>query len=397
MIRPAYVLFGLFALGCDRTPTPEAPAPEQAGETGKAKAPTPPTDEVQLPPGDGPVARVNGQEIPREVFNREYRQTIERYTRARHEVKPALRERLKDNIVGRLVDQEIIRQQAAKLGVVIEPDVLESRWTEHKKRYGSPEAFDAFLERAGTTAADVRRNFDQNHLREAVFARIGEQVTVSGEEARAFFEKNKKRYEEPAMVRASHILIRVPPGADEKVVSKKRELAKTIRREASAKGADFAELAKKHGEDPTKDRGGDLGYFPKGRMVKAFEKAAWNLKKGQISRVVKTQFGFHIIKKTDARPASKKRFSEVSDQIERSLLAQNRNKAIRETLEKWKKDAELDLYVKGDPEIINAAYEAPVRTVPMPAPNADLKLNEKLKLDRAPKPVVAPKPAPPTE
>lgn len=380
LLLPLTATLALSAAACSKktdTPSPE-PTTEKAAPAEPEAAP------IDVPPGDGPVAKVGGVEISREAFNREYRQTLERYRRARHEVKPALRERLKDNIVRRLVDQEIIAQQAEALGVTVAPETLETRWQEHKKRYGSEEAFQAFLERAGTTAEDVRRSFDQNHLREAVFRRIGEAVTVSGKDAREFFEKNEARYQEPEMVRASHVLIRVAPNASEDVVKEKRELAKKVRTEALKKDAAFPALAAKYGEDPTKDRGGDLGFFPKGRMVKAFEDAVWKLPVGKVTPVVKTQFGFHVIKKTGHRKASKKSFEEVNSQIERSLLARNRNEAIREALEKWKTEAEIEIFVKGDPSIIDASYEQRPATLPIPGKDAlekNLQLNDKTKLE----------------
>src|SRR5690349_15241159 len=112
------------------------PAQEEKKEDNKAATPAkteaapaaPPAEEpIQLPPGDGPVAKVNGVDVPRDVFNREFTQTIERYRKARHDVKPALYERLKDNIVRRLVDAEIIAQQGKKLGVEVTPEEREAK------------------------------------------------------------------------------------------------------------------------------------------------------------------------------------------------------------------------------------------------------------------------------
>lgn len=357
----------LLFTACSKTPeaTPESAAPpvEAANEAAPAD-----TTGIELPPGDGPVAIVSGAPVSREDFNRAYIQTVERFQRSKHEVKPALRERLKDNIVRRLVDQLLIEQRAKTMGVSVDPTELETKWAEHKKRYGSEEAFRAFLERAGTTAEDVRDNFEANHLREAVFAQVGRDVTVSGEEIREFYEANRERYAEPEMIRASHILIRVPPGADAKVMAEKKALAEKIRKEASAKKADFAALAAQYGEDPTKDRGGDLGFFPRGRMVKPFEDAAWGLKKGKISKVVKTQFGFHVIKKVEHRKATEKKLDAMSEQIERGLLARKRNTAIRDALETWKEEAKVEILVKGDPAIINAEYDRPPGGGPTPFP-----------------------------
>lgn len=347
-------------------PKGETKAQAATAETKAAAEPAAPA--IELPEGTGPVAKVDGQDIARELFNREYTQTLERYQKARHEVKPALRERLKDNIVRRLVDAELIRQQAEKMQVTIADDELAEKWEAHKKRYGSEEAFKSFLERAGTTADDVRRQFENNLLREKVFAKVSEGVQADPKEVRKFYDDNQARYDEPEQIKASHILFRVPPNASEVDKAKKKEAAKAVLKQLKT-GASFEEMAKKHGEDPTKDRGGDLGYFVKGRMVKPFEEAAWTLKKGEISGIVETQFGFHIIKKTDHKKARKKPFGEVKEQIERSLVARKRNQAIRDALGKWKEAAKIEIFVKGDPEIISAGQPKPALGRPKLQPN----------------------------
>ncbi len=349
-------------VGCaqDKPKTDEATAAktEAAAPADKAQAEAPAKAVIKLPEGTGPVAKVNGQEIAREVFNREYTQTLERYQKARHEVKPALRERLKDNIMRRLVDAELIRQQSSKMQVSIEGADTAEKWQAHKKRYGSEEAFKSFLERAGTTADDVRRQFENNLLREKVFAKVSESVKIDAAEIKKFYDDNQARYDEPEQIKASHILFRTPPNAKADDKAKKKAVAEDVLKQLK-KGGSFEALAKKYGEDPTKDRGGDLGYFTKGRMVKSFEEAAWSLKKGKISGIIETQFGFHIIKKTDHKKARKKPFGEVKEQIERSLLARRRNQSIRDALGKWKEAAEIEIFVKGDPAIISAAQPKP--------------------------------------
>ncbi len=179
---------------------------------------------------------------------------------------------------------------------------------------------------------------------------------VSKKEIRQFYKDNENRYQEPEQVKASHILLRIPPDATPETKKEKKALADTILKEAKG-GKDFAELAKKYGEDPTKDRGGDLGFFTKRRMVKPFEDAVWNLKNGQFAPVVETQFGLHVIKKTDHKKARSRSYSEVEDQIERSLLARKRNEAIRNALETWKDEAKIEIFVKGDEKIIAAGTQ----------------------------------------
>ena len=198
----------------------------------------------------------------------------------------------------------------------------------------------------------MREQFEANLLREKVFAKVSEDVKVSAAEVKKFYDENPARYDEPEQVKASHILFRVQPNATAEEKAAKEKKAKEVL--AKAKKGNFEALAKEFGEDPTKDRGGDLGYFTKGRMVKPFEDAVWKLKVGQVSDLVETQFGFHIIKKTDHKKARKKPYDEVKESIERSLAARQRNQAIRDALAKWKEEANIEIFLKGDPAVINA-------------------------------------------
>lgn len=361
----------LVVAGCPSSDQKGAPATGTALSGSAAQDGGGALPEIELPPGTGPVASVNGVEVLRGPFNKEYRQTMERYRKARHEVQPALRERLKDNIVRRLVDAEIIKQQTQKLAVEITAQEKEEKWAEHKKRYGTDEAFRAFLERAGTTAEDVQEQFISNLLREKVFAKVSESVTVTPQEVKEYYEQNKARYDEPEQVQASHILIKVQPNGTPEEKGQKKKRAEEALKKVKTKGADFAKIAKEYGEDPTRDRGGDLGYFTRGRMVKPFEDAVWGMKTNQISNIIETQFGFHVIKKIDHKKARQKPFKEVTEQIERSLVARKRNQVIRDALQKWKDEAKIELFVKGDESIIAAGTPppaAPVAGVPPGSP-----------------------------
>lgn len=302
----------------------------------------------------GAIAKVNGVEIPRAPYERELASTLERYQRARHDVRPGLKERLKDNIVRRMVDAEIIRQQAEKLNIKITDEELQQRWTEHRARYGDDASYKAFLEKAGTTEEELKDQFRHNLLRERVFASVSDAVKVSDEALKDYYEKNKERFDEAEQVRASHILLRVPANTPEADKKKRLAEAKALLKQAKAKGADFAALAQKHSEDPTKTRGGDLGWFARGRMVKPFEDAAFALKDGEVSDVVESSFGYHIIKRTGYRPGGTKTFEELRDRIERQVLSRERNEAIRNALQKWKDEAKVEIYEKGDPAIIAA-------------------------------------------
>ena len=150
-------------------------------------------------------------------------------------------------------------------------------------------------------------------------------VTISPQDIDTYYNSNIQQFQTPEQVRASHILLKTD-GKDEAAV---RKQAEDILKQAKAPGADFAALAKKYSEDDgSKANGGDLDYFPRGRMVPEFEQAAFSMQPGQISDLVKSQFGFHIIKVVDKKPASTRSLDEVRAQIQETLSAQRVDQQI---------------------------------------------------------------------
>jgi peptidyl-prolyl cis-trans isomerase D len=183
---------------------------------------------------------------------------------------------------------------------------------------------EAFRSQVTATDAELAAHFEKN--KESY--RIGEQrkikyalvdvdqvrggVTVADAELEAFYQQNIAQYTTQGQARASHILFKTE-SKDENAV---RAQAEAVLTQAKAPGADFAALARQHSEDDSnKDRGGDLDYFGRGRMVPEFETAAFSLKNGEISDLVKTPFGFHIIKMVDNQPEVVRPLAEVRDEI----------------------------------------------------------------------------------
>jgi peptidyl-prolyl cis-trans isomerase D len=176
---------------------------------------------------------------------------------------------------------------------------------------------------------------------------IRQRTVVSEPDVRRSYEDNQEQYSTPEQVRTSHILLKTE-GKDEAAV---RKQAEEILAKAKAPGADFAKLATQYTEeDAGKTRGGDLDFFGKGQMVPEFEKVAFSLQPGQISDVVKTQFGFHVIKVTDKRPATTRSFEEVRAQIEDQLKWERAQAEAQRTTDEAaaliKKPEDLDTVAK---------------------------------------------------
>jgi len=155
--------------------------------------------------------------------------------------------------------------------------------------------------------------------------------TVSEKEILEYYEENKAQYAQKERIRVSHILIMLPPDAEPAKEAEAKATVDEIMKKLSA-GEAFEELAKKYSQGPSAPRGGDLGYFSKGRMVPAFEEVAFALKNnGDTSDVVRTKFGYHIIKLIDRTPAREMTLDEVRDRIVR-LIESKKKREVRQTL-----------------------------------------------------------------
>ena len=157
-------------------------------------------------------------------------------------------------------------------------------------------------------------------------AKMAGATTVTDQDLQAYYDQHREEYRVPEQVKVSHILIKTPlpaPGAkeDEKAVADARTKAEGVLKEVKA-GGDFAKLAEKYSDDTTAKSGGELGWIGRGRTVPEFEKAAYSLGKGQTSDVVKSSYGFHIIRVEDKQEAHLKLLAEVKSEIEEKVKQQ---------------------------------------------------------------------------
>lgn len=167
-------------------------------------------------------------------------------------------------------------------------------------------------------------------------AALEEKVQISDDQARKFFEANPNRFQEPDRRSASHILIKIDAGADAKARDAVRAKAEGILAEVKKAPARFAELAKQHSQDPgSGQKGGDLGAFTRDMMVKPFSDAVFSMNKGDISGLVESQFGFHIIRLDNIIPGAKIGFEVAKSDILRELKQQEAQHRFAETAERF--------------------------------------------------------------
>jgi peptidyl-prolyl cis-trans isomerase C len=173
---------------------------------------------------------------------------------------------------------------------------------------------------------------------------VTHKVSVSDNEVKQYYDAHQDEFRTPEMVKAKHILIRVAPGTSEEDKKKALGKAEDILKQVKG-GKEFEKLAAEVSEDPgSKTKGGDLGFFPKGRMVKPFEDAAFALKPGELSKPVETQFGYHIIKVDEIKEPSLETFDKVKEKINQKLVQEKTRTKVTEFIEKSMKEAGAEVH-----------------------------------------------------
>lgn len=329
-------------------PSPAAPADPAAAPT---PAPTDPSKPAERERITGPVAKVNGVEIPSAVFYEE----LDKITARGAQIPPDRIARIEQNILKRLVEQELINQAVKEAGVVVPAEDLAKGFEEYKQRFQSEEQFENYLKHGRVTKESIEQRIQERRSLELLLEKKGE-MTVSDAEAQDFYTKNERFYTEKAGIRASHVLIKLPENATPDDDAKAMEKVK-LAQERLKKGEDFEKIATEMSEGPAANKGGDLGFFSQGRMVKEFEDVAFKMKVGEVSEPVKTRFGYHIIKLTDRREDRKKPFDEVKEQIVKSLQNKKFFTERRKLLADLEKAAKIEKFIAEPPPEAPAATE----------------------------------------
>jgi peptidyl-prolyl cis-trans isomerase C len=299
-------------------------------------------EEVVKPPRDDDVvARVNGTTIYRKAV-REVVQGI----LAMQDAPPddAAIGKLAADAIDSLIALELLYQESQAHQITVSDAAVDEEIARSKSHFPDGKTFQAALKARGMTEHDLQRDTRKtmavNRLLEGG---VWKDVRVSPEQIKTFYEQNHEEFKHPPEIRASHILIRVPDGAiaTERDAAKQRATALLDKLKA---GVDFAQLAREQSQDPgTAPTGGDLGYFGKGDMVDAFEKAAFALQPGQLSGLVTTPYGFHIIKVTDHRDAGYEPLAEVQERISAVLMKTERQRRQADLVAQLRQKAKVEL------------------------------------------------------
>ena len=280
------------------------------------------------------VATVNGIAIVQTDMDRGMEGVIQRKARSGAPMDEAQLKTIRMDVLNNLINRELLNQESKKQKIAITDEQVNDKLSKIKERFKGDGEFKEMLTKMKLTEAQIKIQLKEDLAIQALIDKqVVEKITIADQDARAYYDTHPEAFKQPEQLKASHILVKVDPKDDP---AKKDEALKKIEsvQEKLKAGGDFAALAKELSDCPSKEKGGDLGYFGKGQMVKPFEDAAQALKPGETSGIVETQFGYHIIKLVEIKPEGIMPYTEVKDQLTQYLKQE-------------KVKTELDSYLAG--------------------------------------------------
>jgi len=317
--------------------TPAAPSAEEPAAEQKPAAVAKP---IELPEV---VATVNGKDITRTQLQDIFNAAVQSSGMNVADLSSAQQIGGYTQLLNDLIDRQLLLDAASKEEITSED--VEAEIKKFKSQFPDEAIFDTQMKQAGMTPEKL-----QSDVREELKIRrwMESQVKtpeVTDADAKSFYESNLKEFEQPETVKASHILFMVDADAAPDVVKQKEEAAQKAAARAKG-GEDFTTLAKELSEEPgAKESGGDLGFFPKDRMVPEFANAAFAANLNDISEPVKTQFGWHVIKVTDKKAAGTVPFQEVDKQITSYLKSMRQREAVQKVMKDLKDSAKVQTFL----------------------------------------------------
>ena len=296
-------------------------------------------------PSEGTIAVVNGSMITQEDFDREMSRVQRQLLNMGKHLNDSQIPGIKKEILKNLINRELLYQETQRKNIKIDEATINEKVMTLKKRFPSEAEFKSALTKANLSEVVIKTQIARGlAIEQLIGTYVTKKVTVSGEEIKTFYESHPGLFKQPEQVRASHILIKVDPQADE---GKRAEAQKKIKeiQQKLQKGEDFATLAKELSEGPSKAKGGDLGYFSRGQMVKSFEEAAFSLRPNKVSDIVETKFGYHLIKVIEKKPETTTAFEDAKNKLGQYLKQQKIQKEVNVYVDKLREKAKVERFL----------------------------------------------------
>ena len=322
---------------------------------GTAYADTKPLGINQIPPIPDIVARVNGSDISAKHIKFQFVQVLKKsqapFTSAQ-----------KEKIVRKVIDKEVVKelmyQEGQKLNLVADPKFVETELQALKSAYKNENDFKEALIERDITEEDLKKSIEVDSQAQIILKQqVKGMVGINDALVEKYYSDNKENFRRPIAYRVSHVLIMpFPPeliknSKIEDLQQRKEELRKKARekilevQKELKSGVDIAELAKKYSHDEsTSKNGGDLGFFYAEAVEKAFTDAVAKLEVGEISGVVETKFGFHLIKLTETKPGEYAPFSDMKEAIQEHLFMEGARDRVSDYIASLRKKAKIEIF-----------------------------------------------------
>ena len=330
---------------------PAQKPPAAAPQTQKAPAKEPEQEEVIPPAGSDAlfpavVARVNGKAIlGRDLEQRIQAELSSIGSPAWKNLREDYRQELTNQHLGSLIANELIYQKASTAGIKATDADVQGEFSKLAKTYSS----DAEMNRALANRGMDRAALNKELARGLVVAKfieeqINKKIVVSPADAQQYYSTHTEEFRHPDLIQTSHILIAVAEGATADQDKMARQRAEALLARAK-KGEDFAKLAKENSMDASASQGGDIGLVPKGQLAPEYEQAAFSLPVGGISGLVRTQFGYHIIKVTEKKPEGVSTLDEVRSQLIDFLKNQKAGAELQKYVDDLRVQAKIEILI----------------------------------------------------
>ena len=304
-----------------------------------------PTFAVEKKISDGPVATVNGTVITQDDFDIELERVRNQFARDGRSLNESQLANIKKGVLETLINRELLFQESQNKGIKIEDKEVNKQFDIVKKRFPNENEYKAALQKMGISEAELKSQIKEGMaIQQFIDDYLVQKVKVSEAEVKDFYENNPDMFKQHEQIKGSHILIKFDIQADKSTKDQANKKIKKIQKKLEA-GEDFTSLAKEFSEGPSNIKGGDIGYFNRGQMVKPFEDAAFKLKPGEVSDIVETRFGYHLIKVVDKKSESVVNYENVKDKIVQYLKQAKKREVIKVDVEKLRQKAVIETFL----------------------------------------------------
>jgi parvulin-like peptidyl-prolyl isomerase len=257
------------------------------------------------------------------------------------------RERVQEicrKVLEKLIEEKLVDQEVKKSGIKVSSKEVEATLEEVKRRNAATqEDLEKALAADGLTLEAYKKQIEKGLQRQKLINWSVKVETKAGEkEVREFYQKNMDRYRTNETYRPSQILFVIPKGATPEEIREIRKKCQAVLEKIKG-GQDFGEMALLYSEDTSNKERGDLGYFKKGELLPAFQREALRLKVGEVSEIVRTEFGFHIIKLLDRKGMDPLPFEEVQEKVKADYFESEMEKALKQYLSTLKEKSIIDI------------------------------------------------------